>query len=247
MSCGETCYERNDSIEEQFMWLLRFASFKKIKEFFSKNRSSIDLHYPTQNLRTPLTTVIDRDDPRILSVLLERNSTSLDETTTQPYGRTALMYASYVSREPKMLEVLLENGADIGKRDTRGWTCLQYAVVGERLKNVIVLLDSGTSVNQQDFQGRTPLMISVYLSNLDILLFLLDRGAEIEVRDNAGLTTLQVAILSRKRDASCILIERGADTSVVTPTTKASIGQLCRTSMPGVLRSIEPQPRTTNT
>lgn len=42
----------------------------------------------------------------------------------------------------------------------RGWTCLQYAIVAERSKNVTFLLDHGVSINQKDVQGRTPLMIS---------------------------------------------------------------------------------------
>ncbi|XP_076759822.1 uncharacterized protein LOC143428661 [Xylocopa sonorina] len=232
--------EGNDSVEEQFMWLVRFASVKKIRDFFIKI-SSIELHYPTPNLKTPLTSAIDRGDPQILSLLLEKNSTNMDETTTQPWRRTALMYASYVSRNPEMLRTLLKKGADDRKVDIRGWTCLQYAIVGERPRNVEFLLDSGSPIDQKDSRGQTPLMVSVYRSNLDILSLLLDRGADIHARDNAGLTALQIAILWRKRDAAIVLIERGSDTSVVTPLTNASIGELCKTCMPNVLRCLEPR------
>lgn len=78
---------------------------------------SIDLHYPTPNLKTPITAAIDRGDLQILSFLLEKNSTDLDNTTTQPWARTALMYASYVSRNPEILQILLKKGADPGKVD----------------------------------------------------------------------------------------------------------------------------------
>lgn len=83
----------------------------------------------------------------------------------------------------------------------------------------------------------------MYFSNLDILSLLLDHGAAVDARDNLGFTALQVAILSRKRDAVVVLIERGSDTSVVTPKTGASIGELCRTCMPNILRCIEPKSR----
>ncbi|XP_050593932.1 putative ankyrin repeat protein RF_0381 [Bombus affinis] len=230
----------NDSVEEQFIWLLRFATVRRIKDFLTKILS-IDLHYPTPNLKTPITSAIDRGDVQILSFLLEKNSTDLDNTTTQPWARTALMYASYVSRNPEILQILLKKGADPGKVDIRGWTCLQYAIVAERSKNVIFLLDYGVSINQKDVQGRTPLMISVYSSNVDILSILLDHGADVNIRDNMGFIALQIAILWRKRDAAIILIERGSDMSVVTPSTKATIGQLCRTSMPNILRCLEPK------
>ncbi|XP_076295567.1 uncharacterized protein LOC143216424 [Lasioglossum baleicum] len=242
--------DRHDSVEEEFMWLLKFARFKKIRDFLSKNRS-IDLRYPTEDLKTPLMAAIDRNDPQILSLLLETNSADLDQTITQPCGRTALMYAAYVSRDPEVLQVLLKKGANLQKTDikvilwcSRGWTCLQYAIVGERFKNVTLLLDSGAAINQRDLQGRTPLMTSLYLSTLDILMLLLDRRAEINITDYNGLTALQLAILSRKRDAAVILMERGSDRGVLTPKTKASIGELCKTSMPKVLRCIEPKSRT---
>ncbi|XP_012143923.2 uncharacterized protein LOC105662875 [Megachile rotundata] len=237
MACN---FEQNGSIEERFMWILRFATIKQIKDFLTDN-PSIDLHYPTPNLKTPLTSTIDRGDPQILSILLDKISTNLNNTVTQPCGRTALMYASLVSRKPEILEILLKKGADLQQVDIRGWTCLQYAIVGERLKNVLFLLENGAFINQQDYQGRTPLMVSVYLSNLSILSLLLDHGAEMNARDNMNLTALQIAIIWRKRDAAIVLIERGSDTSVVTPLTKASIGELCKTSMPNILRCLEPK------
>ncbi|KAF3430664.1 hypothetical protein E2986_09139 [Frieseomelitta varia] len=244
-----------DSVEEQFIWLLRFATVRKIKDFLTKVLS-IDLHYPTPNLKTPITAAIDRGDLQILSFLLERNSTGLDNAVTQPWGRTALMYASYVSKNPELLQVLLKKGADLQKVDIRGWSCLQYAIVGERPTNVKFLLDSGVYINQKDAQGRTPLMISVrnlsikrsfgiicpvYRSNFHILSILLDHGADVNVRDNRSFTALQIAIFWRKRDAAITLIERGSDVSVVTPITKATIGELCRTSMPNILRCLEPK------
>lgn len=78
---------------------------------------SLYLHYPKPNLKTPLTAAIDRGDPQILALLLEKNSTNLDETVTQPCGRTALMYASFASRDPEMLQVLLKKGANLQKTD----------------------------------------------------------------------------------------------------------------------------------
>ena len=81
----------------------------------------------------------------------------------------------------------------------------------------------------------------VYRSNFNILSILLDHGADVNVRDSRGFTALQIAVLWRKRDAAIILIQRGSDMSVVTPITKATIGELCRTSMPNILRCLEPK------
>lgn len=69
------------------------------------------------NLKTPLMAAIDRNDPQILALMLDRISTDLDNTTTQPCGRTVLMYSAYTSRNPEILQVLLRKGADIERTD----------------------------------------------------------------------------------------------------------------------------------
>lgn len=78
----------------------------------------MDLHYPTVKLKTPLTAAIDRGNVKILETLLDECSAgSLDSTTTQPCGKTALMYASYVTRHSDIIRVLIERGADVHKVD----------------------------------------------------------------------------------------------------------------------------------
>ncbi|KAG7191120.1 hypothetical protein KM043_007152 [Ampulex compressa] len=199
----------------------------------------MNLHYPTSNLKTPLTTAIDRGDPQIVALLLDKISTNLEDTLTQPFKRTILMYASYNVRRPEILQLLLKKGADIQKNDVRGWSSLHYAVAGEQLKNVILLLDNGAQIDVQDFEGRSPIMTSVYLSNFDIFMLLLQRGANVDVCDKIGFTALQLAILWRKREVAVVLIEKGCNMRVRTPLSNVSIGQLCKTAMPNIFRSIQ--------
>lgn len=77
----------------------------------------MDLHYPTNNLTTPLTTAIDRSDPIIVSFLIDKLPCNLDSTLTQTCGKTALMHAAYYSKNPEVLNVLMKKGADINKTD----------------------------------------------------------------------------------------------------------------------------------
>ncbi|XP_046737665.1 receptor-interacting serine/threonine-protein kinase 4-like [Diprion similis] len=151
----------NVSDEEELIRLLGFAGLEKIAEFIS-TRSAMDLHYPTQyrKFRTPLTAAIHRGTPTILKSLLDRFSVSLDSTTTQPLGKTALMHASYVSRNPEVIRVLMARGANVQKIDNVGWNPLYYAIVGERTRNVECLIESGAKLESRDLQGRTPLMIA---------------------------------------------------------------------------------------
>ncbi|KAI4493961.1 hypothetical protein M0802_009337 [Mischocyttarus mexicanus] len=228
------------TIEEELIRLLGFASFKKINDFISKiSSNSINLHYPTFDLKTPLLEVIRRGDVQILALLLDKISVSLDDTTTQPCGKTVLMSAAYTSKNPEILQLLLKKGADPKKLDDHSWTCLQYAIVGERIKNVEILLNIGLDINARDYNDRTPLMIAVLLSNLDIVLLLLNRGADFTAKDRTGFTALQLAILRKKRDAAIILIERGSNVNLPTPLTKISLKKLSEITLPKLLPSIQ--------
>ncbi|XP_043685586.1 ankyrin repeat domain-containing protein 7-like [Vespula pensylvanica] len=228
------------TIEEEFIRLIGFANFKKIRDFISKVSShSINLHYPTFDLKTPLLEVVRRGDVQILALLIEKIPVCLDDTTTQPYGKTVLMSAAYITRNPEILQLLLKKGADIKKLDNRGWTCLQYAIVGERLKNVETLLDFGLDINIRDYNDRTPLMIAVLFSNVDVLLLLLNRGADVTAKDQTGFTALQLAILRKKRDAAILLIKRGSDVNLSTPLTKISLRKLSEITLPNLLPSIQ--------
>ncbi|KAF7414089.1 hypothetical protein HZH68_002578 [Vespula germanica] len=206
------------TIEEEFIRLIGFANFKKIRDFISKVHS-INLHYPTFDLKTPLLEVVRRGDVQILALLIEKIPVCLDDTTTQPYGKTVLMSAAYITRNPEILQLLVKKGADIKKLDNRGWTCLQYAIVGERLKNVETLLDFGLDINVRDYNDRTPLMIAA--------------------KDQTGFTALQLAILRKKRDAAILLIKRGSDVNLSTPLTKISLRKLSEITLPNLLPSIQ--------
>lgn len=199
----------------------------------------MNLHCPTPDLQTPLIGVIKRGDPQILLILIEKNPVDLNDSLTYPCGRTVLMLAAFTSHVPELLQILLKKGANLHNKDIIGWTCLEYAIIGERLKSVAFLLDTGSNINQRDCDGRTPIMTCVCFSNVEILGHLLNRNADIDACDTRGLTALQLAILWRKRDAAVLLIERGADITVVTPLSNISLGKLCRTTMPRILRCIE--------
>ncbi|XP_015173288.1 PREDICTED: ankyrin repeat domain-containing protein 7-like isoform X2 [Polistes dominula] len=206
------------TIEEELIRIIGFASFKEINDFISKISShSINLHYPTFDLKTPLLEVVRREDVQILALLLDKIPVSLDDTTTQPCGKTVLMSAAYTSRNTEILQLLLKKGANPNKLDVRNWSCLQYAIVGERIKNVEILLDIGLDINARDCDDRTPLMIA----------------------DRTGFTALQLAILRKKRDAAIILIEKGSNVYLPTPLTKISLKQLSEITLTKLLPSIQ--------
>ncbi|CAB0035777.1 unnamed protein product [Trichogramma brassicae] len=80
--------------------------------FYHCPSPTLDLHYPKENLSTPLTSAIERADPLILAMLIDKIPVDLDDTLTQPCGKTALMHAAYCADNPEVLQVLIRKGAD---------------------------------------------------------------------------------------------------------------------------------------
>ena len=95
------------------------TNLQKFLNLFKKifRSPSLDLHYPTADLRTPLTIAIDRGHVDILALLIEKITPNLNSTTTQPCGKSALMHASYFSPNTEILQILLNKGADVNEKD----------------------------------------------------------------------------------------------------------------------------------
>jgi ankyrin repeat protein len=84
---------------------------------------------------------------------------------------TLLIYAS-LSGELKIVQALLNKGADINTHDGYGYTPLMGAAFYNNLNIAKTLVDYGANVNQKDDNGDTALNIAVNGNSKDILVFL---------------------------------------------------------------------------
>ena len=106
-------------------------------------------------------------------------------------------------KREELLNLLLENGANVNIQDESGMTALiQNAIFGfERI--VSILIENGANIDVQDETGSTALM---YAANIDregidteswdalgrTVQILLQSGASLELKNNDGKTTLQL-------------------------------------------------------
>lgn len=126
--------------------------------------------------------------------------------------QTPLMWA-VARRHPGMVELLIENGADIDARgairdyqrvataesrakslDRGGLTPLLYAARENCRQCVDVLLKHGVDVSKPDPSGVSPLAMAMMNSNWDIAKRLVEAGADVNQWDMYGLSPLAVAI-----------------------------------------------------
>ena len=110
-------------------------------------------------------------------------------------GFTALMYfAQHGVWGDRMVETLLQHGAEINRQTSDGHTsALMAAVRGEHAQVVDTLLRHGAEVSQVSADGNTPMLAAVHNGHAQILDALLQHGAEVNQADTLGRTALNIA------------------------------------------------------
>ena len=97
------------------------------------------------------------------------------------HGHTPLMRAA-LDGDTESVRELINQGADINRRDDSGRTALMFAVVNRHYETMKVLLEHGADVNARSQQGGTALMGAAMDGELSMVQALLDKGADLDAR-----------------------------------------------------------------
>ena len=111
-------------------------------------------------------------------------------------GRSPLMWAAYSARDPAVIDILLDAGADPNARDTRAYfSVLHYAADNNTTPAVLeALLSAGADPRASNERGATPLHQAARNNDEPhIVGALVTAGAEIDARNTAGATPLHWA------------------------------------------------------
>jgi len=129
------------------------------------------------------------------------------------HGNSSLMKAY---RNFEIAEFLLNNGADMGLRDSEGMTALHFTSKNaECVKVAELLVRNGAEVNARDGQGASPLFFAARFDKKgDVIRLLMSNGAEINARDLDGRTALIWAADGGNEKGVRLLLGGGADSSV---------------------------------
>jgi len=123
---------------------------------------------------------------------------------------TAVMFASERGFLP-IVELLIENGADVSISNKFGYTALHASTRGNHIEVSKVLVAAGADVNAVDDKGRTPLFLAAEENSLEHVRLLKEHGADLETRDKKGWSPLYAAVNRGSLDVAKYLIGEGVE------------------------------------
>lgn len=125
-----------------------------------------------------------RDDPTIVNLKDEYGFTVLHDAVGEHYF--------------KMVELLIESGADVNAQNDHGIAPLHLAAYGETAE---ILIKSGAEVDIQSIRGETPLyLMSSEQDGFDVMVVLLENGANPNLKNAIQQTAIEAALLRGETD-----------------------------------------------
>ncbi|MCJ1423533.1 hypothetical protein MMC29_001417, partial [Sticta canariensis] len=125
------------------------------------------------------------------------------------YGN-ALQAASYENHK-KVVQTLLEKGADVNAQGGRYGNALQGALYGGHEKVVQTLLDNGADLCRKDMQGRTPLHLACAGGQFKMVERLSNDPFGLTVIDKQGRNCLHHAASRGSIELITWLLKKGVD------------------------------------
>jgi ankyrin repeat protein len=126
------------------------------------------------------------------------------------HGTTALMAAA-AGGQKDIVELLLDRGAGIHKKDYMGDTALMAAADNGCTEVAELLLERGAVLEEKSKAERTALSCAAEKGKTDTAAFLIKKGADIETKSKHGKTPLMWAAQGGHVDTLKLLLEQGAN------------------------------------
>ncbi len=114
-------------------------------------------------------------------------------------------------REPGIVRILVDAGADVNARDKDDDPLLYTAVREDEPEIVQILLDAGADVNARNSSDDPLLYTAVYWGYSEIVRILVDAGADVNARNSSDDPLLYTAVYWGYSEIVRILVDAGAD------------------------------------
>jgi len=121
-------------------------------------------------------------------------------------GESVICFALRYKCDPEIIDLLIENGADLFHTDHEGVSVFDVAVTYNNLSLIERLIKEGFDVNHATRKsGFTPLMGAVCYGRTEIIKKLLELGVDLNARDSQGFTAIDFARKMHKKSILSLL------------------------------------------
>ena len=153
---------------------------------------------------TPLHIACKNNSPEIAKFLIE-NGAELNSCPSGwghvQYGfeLTPLHITIIYTDSTKIVQLLIQHGADLEKETTGGQTALLIAIFTDQLEMATILIENGANVNFINFNadGQNPLHLAATKNHPELIKKLIDYGAEGNARNLQGNNALEISLDSK--------------------------------------------------
>eukprot|EP00116_Pleurobrachia_bachei_P004718 sb/3464980/ len=145
--------------------------------------------------RTPLLHACQYKNAAVVDHLVKaaKNCVNFNLNFQNTKGETALHYAAS-GGNGKVLEILLNSGADKTLTTVTGMSPLHVACQQGQLEAVTTLINNGVDIDTKDELGETPFFKAIQSNSLEVVEFLFDSGALPMGHNSAGETPTHIAV-----------------------------------------------------
>jgi ankyrin repeat protein len=135
----------------------------------------------------------------------------IDINYIEPISSRSILYMTICDKKIPLLEMILDNGANINQPAKDGKSPLLKALELDHQEAIKLLIDKGADLDQPDDIGTTPLLSAIDQRNQKAITLLIDKGADLNKPDNKGTTPLLLALYLEDQAEINRLIDNGVD------------------------------------
>jgi ankyrin repeat protein len=125
-------------------------------------------------------------------------SSGIAASAVETIRRVTALHTASAQGQLRMVQHLIELGADVNARDWRGATPLVNATANGHLAVATLLLERRADVNWVPAMAPTALIAAIYRGNMAVLNLLLQAGADVYLPDSFGTTPKNAAKRSKR-------------------------------------------------
>jgi ankyrin repeat protein len=202
MRLGHTCLNRQGSYGESPLMLAAWHGGLKFASNLLEAGAEPEIRGEFGHNALHLAVWAGRQDLTDLLIVNPRVNINSPIATTQARngGQTALILAAHIGYT-KIVDRLLEAGAEVNTLDNQGISALQWAVSGNHLQVVDLLIaapeidiNNRDRCSEDEVGGKSALMLAAREGNVEIVTSLVSAGADLTISDHKGRAALHMAV-----------------------------------------------------